>query len=79
MSGKLELEQDMRELARLCRESGRDAAPVTVFLWELDEAAIERCATAGVSRCIVYTFPQQHDQVEALLERCASLAARFTD
>ncbi len=77
LSGKLDLEGDMKELARLCRDSGRDPAPVTIFLWELDEEAVERCAQAGVSRCVVYVYPERRDDVDSFLERCADAARRF--
>lgn len=75
----LDLEGDMQELARLCREAGRDPAPVTVFLWEFDEEAIERCAKAGVARCVIYVFPERRDDVDWFLERCARQARRFKD
>jgi hypothetical protein len=39
----LHLEEDMRELTRLCAEAGREPARVTVVLGEPDEAVLERC------------------------------------
>lgn len=78
MSSNLDLEADMEELARLCRQAGRDPLPVTVFLWELDEEAVERCANAGVARCLIYLYPERRDAVDSFLERCAALASRFT-
>lgn len=78
MSSNLDLEGDMRELARFCRQADRDPVPVTVFPWELDEKAIERCANAGVARCLVYLYPERRDLIDSFLERCAVLASRLT-
>ena len=71
------LEEDMRELARLCAEAGHEPACVTVVLGEPDEAVMERCAKAGVYCCAIALVPRRPADVDALLDRCASLALRF--
>jgi alkanesulfonate monooxygenase SsuD/methylene tetrahydromethanopterin reductase-like flavin-dependent oxidoreductase (luciferase family) len=73
----LHLEEDMRELTRLCSEAGREPVRVTVVLGEPDEAVMERCAKAGVYRCAIALVPRHPADVDSLLDRCASLALRF--
>jgi probable F420-dependent oxidoreductase len=73
----LRLEEDMRELARLCAEAGREPARVTVALGEPGEAVMERCAKAGVYRCAIALVPRQPADVDSLLDRCARLAPQF--
>jgi hypothetical protein len=65
------------ELHHICSLAGRDALPVTVFLWEIDEALIERCAGLGVARCVAYAFPEDPVVLTTLLDRWSRLAARF--
>jgi hypothetical protein len=71
------LEEDMRELTRLCAEAGCEPARVTVVLGEPDEAVMERCAKAGVYRWAIALVPMHPADVDSLLDRCASLALRF--
>lgn len=73
----LHLEEDMRELTRLCAEAGREPARVSVVLGKLDEAVLERCAEAGVYRCAIGLVPRTRADIDFLLDRCASLAMRF--
>jgi probable F420-dependent oxidoreductase len=74
----LNLEQDMRELARLCNDAGREPALVTVVIGNPDQAVMERCAQAGVHRCAVMLTPRQRADVDSTLERCANVAPLFT-
>jgi hypothetical protein len=60
---------------------------VTVFLWvgaglamgEFDESAVERCAAAGVDRCVFGLYPKEPAVVDELLERRAELSQRFSE
>jgi probable F420-dependent oxidoreductase len=78
MSPKLDLAGHMKELQRRCEVAGRkNTIKVTAYLWALDEPLLERCAEHGVSRSIIYLYPETQDVVRPFLERCAHLAARF--
>jgi probable F420-dependent oxidoreductase len=72
-----DLGAQMKELARLCHVRGRPTALVTAFLWELDESLIERCAEAGVNRCVVYFYPERPSVVQPFLRHYTDLARRF--
>jgi len=74
----LHLEEDIRELARLCAEAGREPARVTVVLGALDEAVMERCAKAGVYRCAIALVPRRPADVDSLLDRGARLVPQFS-
>jgi hypothetical protein len=75
---RLDLRGALLQLDELCSAVGRTTIPTTAFLWELDEDLIERCAEAGVGRCIVYLYPERQDVLPPLLEKCARLAARLS-
>jgi probable F420-dependent oxidoreductase len=67
------------ELHRLCAEAGRKQLPVSAFIWEIDEALIERCAELGLSRCIFSMIPKSMQTVDPFLERLSRLAAKYPD
>jgi probable F420-dependent oxidoreductase len=77
LTGDLHLEADMRELARLCAEAGREPAGVTVVLGKPDEAVMERCAKVGVHRCAIALVLRQPADVDSLLNQCARLVPQF--
>jgi hypothetical protein len=76
---RLDVRQALLQLDALCSAAGRSTIPITAFLWELDEDLIERCAEAGIGRCVVYLYPERQDVVAPFLEKCARLAERFRD
>jgi probable F420-dependent oxidoreductase len=78
LTPELNLEQDMRQLAHLCSDAGREPARVTVVIGEPDQAVMQRCAQAGVHRCAVMLTPRQRAEVDSTLERCAKVAPLFT-
>lgn len=78
VSLSLDLEAQMTQLQRVCREAGRHSVPVTAFLWQIDEPLIERCAELGVGRCVVYLYPERMSVVQPFLERLTRIAGRFT-
>ena len=67
----------MELLTEQCRAAGRERLPVTAFLWEPDAALLERCADSGVSRCVVYLYPESRRVLEEFLDRAARLAAQL--
>jgi probable F420-dependent oxidoreductase len=79
VSPALDLETQMKQLDRACREADRPSVPTTAFLWEIDEPLIERCAHLGVARCVVYLYPERMDSLKRFLERLTPLAGRFAD
>ena len=79
ITDELDLSVDLQELERLCRDVGRKPAAATVVLLGPDEGAMERCAKAGVARCIVCLVPRRRNDVRAFLESCAPLVRRFED
>jgi len=77
VSHKVDLPAALEELRQSCETAGRRAIPVTAFLWELDEALLQRCAELGVGRCVVYLYPTRLDLVEDFLDRCTTLSSRL--
>ena len=74
---ELDLAAQMRELKLRCDAVGRQAAPVTAALTEIDELLMERCAGLAVDRCVVVVHAEDKDNFPAFLERYAPLAERF--
>jgi probable F420-dependent oxidoreductase len=79
VSDGIELETDLLGLRRLCQEAGRDAAPVTAVVWEIEQQLVQRFADLGIERCAVYLLPEDMDLVKSFLERWSSLATRFSN
>jgi alkanesulfonate monooxygenase SsuD/methylene tetrahydromethanopterin reductase-like flavin-dependent oxidoreductase (luciferase family) len=73
----LDFGEQVRELERLCQAAGRPAAPVTAGLWKVDEPLMERCAEAGVHRCLVVFHAEDKDSFPAFVERFSYLVGRF--
>jgi probable F420-dependent oxidoreductase len=71
------LSDEVTQLARLCEGAGREAVPVTVFMWTPDVDALERCAEAGVSRCVIGHLLTDVDSLDSFLHHCTSLVDRF--
>ena len=78
LHSQLELENDIKQLADLAAEAGREPPPVTVFMWQPDEEKLDRCAQAGVERCIIAIEPQDRATVDEFLDKCAPLVKQFT-
>jgi probable F420-dependent oxidoreductase len=77
LHSKLELEADIKQLNELAAQTGRNEPPVTVFLWQPSEEHLERCAAAGVERCVVAIMPRDRATVDELLAKCAPLIKQF--
>jgi probable F420-dependent oxidoreductase len=67
----------MEHLADGCRGAGRTTLPVTAFVWELNAELLDRCADSGISRCVVYLYPDSRGAVDQFLETAARLATRL--
>jgi probable F420-dependent oxidoreductase len=79
MHDELDLDGALARLSELAADAGRDRIPVTGFLWDLDEQQLERCAAAGVDRCVVALTPTDRKSLDEFLERCAPLVRQFGD
>jgi probable F420-dependent oxidoreductase len=67
----------MEHLADGCRGAGRTTLPVTAFVWELNAELLDRCADSGISRWVVYLYPDSRGAVDQFLETAARLATRL--
>jgi probable F420-dependent oxidoreductase len=77
LHSQLDLEADLKQLGELAAEAGRDAPPATVFLWQPNAEQLERCAQAGVERCVVAILPRDRKTVDEFLDKCAPLVKQF--
>jgi len=77
LGSKLDFETEIAVLERLCEAAGRPTLPVTVFAWDADVEALERAARAGVSRALLYVYPDGRKALDNALETLVRLAARF--
>jgi hypothetical protein len=66
-----------RSMAELAYAAGRERIPITVFTWSIDEKNLERCAAAGVDRCVMALAPKDEQTVDEFLQQCEPLVARY--
>jgi probable F420-dependent oxidoreductase len=69
MSGKI------ADLQHKAEEAGRGHIPVTYYGVKPEPEAVERCAEAGVERCVFWLPPKDAAEVEATLDRYVQLTS----
>jgi len=73
-----DIEREVDELHCLATEAGRPHPSVTACIWAIDEALIERCASAEVDRCLVWQIPDDPATFNIFLDRLSRVAERYT-